>query len=53
MHFDTCVCDKVQIVTFAVSEKQAKSNVAFQMKKKLGFAPATVINLRGKVTELC
>lgn len=34
--------------TFAMSEKQAASNLAFQFKKLMGYIPSTPVRLAGK-----
>lgn len=50
MEFDTCVQKNWKSETMAVSEKKAKSNLAYQWKKKNNRVPATKIVLPGKIT---
>ena len=39
MEFDTCVANRWKASTYAVSEKKAKSNLAYQYKKKNNKVP--------------
>lgn len=47
-HFDTLVANNWCGTTYAGSEKQAASNLAYQFKKSAGYAPSTKISLCGK-----
>lgn len=47
--FDTLVSDKWQGETMAVSEKKARSNLAYQYKKKTGRLSGSKITLPGKI----
>lgn len=49
MEFDTCVSHRWKASTYAVSEKKARSNLAFQFKKKNNRVPNTKITLPGKL----
>lgn len=37
--------------TRAVSEKEAKSNLEYQIKSKMGLLPTAKINFKGKITR--
>lgn len=50
MEFDRCVFNKYEARTYAASEAKAKSNIAFQFKKKFGMMPNTRVTLPGKLT---
>lgn len=50
MRFDECVANRWSASTIAVSEKKARSNLAFQYKKQHGMAPGVKISLPGKLT---
>lgn len=49
MEFDRCIANKWRGETMAVSEKKAKSNLAYQFKKKNNRTAATRISLPGNV----
>ncbi len=49
MEFETCVADCWKASTYAVSEKKAKSNLAYQYKKKNNKIPSTKITLPGNI----
>lgn len=50
MSFDRCVADRWKGETLAVSEKKARSNLAFRYKQEHNMIPATRITLPGKIT---
>lgn len=47
--FGTCVMNRWQASTCAVSEKKARSNLAYQFKKKTNRVPEAKITLPGKL----
>ena len=47
-HYDNLVASKWFGQTWAVSEKQASSNLAFQFKKNAGYAGFCLVRLAGK-----
>lgn len=49
MEFNTCIMNRWQGSTYAESEKKAKSNLAYQFKKKTNHISSTRITLPGKV----
>ena len=49
MEFDTCVSARWKGSTYAVSENKARSNLAYQFKKKHNRVPGTRITLPGKI----
>lgn len=49
MEFDTCVSHNWKASTYAVSEKKAKSNLAYQYKKKNNKVPNSKITLPGPI----
>lgn len=49
MEFDQCISNNWKGTTFAPTEKKAKSNLAYQYKKKHGKIASTKISLPGKV----
>ena len=49
MEFDTCVAHNWKASTYAVSEKKAKSNLAYQYKKKNNKVPNSKISLPGSL----
>ena len=49
MEFDRCVSNNWKATTFAPSEKKARSNLAYQYKKKHNKIAGTKIYLPGKV----
>ena len=49
MEFDTCVAHNWKASTYAVSEKKAKSNLAYQYKKKNNKVPNVKITLPGNL----
>ena len=51
MEFDRCVSDNWKGTTYAVSEKKAKSNLAYQFKKQNNRIAATRISLPGKLKQ--
>ena len=48
MEFDKCITDNWSGETVAVSESKAKTNLAYQFKKKFGRTANTKITLPGK-----
>lgn len=50
MEFETCIQPRWQASTFAVSERKARSNLAFQYKRNTNRTPNTKITLPGKIT---
>lgn len=49
MLFDKCVAHRWESSTYAVSEKKARSNLAYQYKKQNNLAANTKINLPGSI----
>ena len=49
---DRLVSSKWSGETVAVSEKQARNNLAYQFKKKAGLSPSAKVTLVGKLREL-
>lgn len=49
MIFDTCVNNHWKAETMAVSEKKAKSNLAYQYKKRTNITLDTKVTLPGKI----
>lgn len=49
MEFQTCVANRWKGSTYAVSEKKARSNLAYQFKKQNNRLPSTKITLPGKL----
>lgn len=49
MEFNTCIMNRWQGSTYAESKKKAKSNLAYQFKKKTNRISSTRITLPGKV----
>lgn len=49
MEFETCIMARWKASTRAVSEKKAKSNLAYRFKKDNNRTPNTKITLPGKV----
>lgn len=47
--FGRCVTDRWQGSTYAVSEKKARSNLAYQYKKEFGKVPSVKVNLPGEI----
>lgn len=52
MEFERCIASHWKGVTYAETEKKARSNLAYQFKKKNNRVPATRIALPGKVTAV-
>jgi len=48
MEFDRCVADRWSGRTYAVSEKKARSNLAYQFKKQYNRAKSCKVTLPGK-----
>ena len=51
MAFGKCIDNNLKADTYAVSEKKAKSNIAYQYKKEHGKMPATKIILPGALIQ--
>ena len=49
MEFETCVANRWKASTYAVSDKKAKSNLAYQYKKKNNKVQNSRITLPGNV----
>lgn len=49
MEFGTCVSNRWQGITYAVSERKARSNLVYQFKKKNNRVPGAKITLPGEV----
>ena len=49
MEFDVCIADRWKGQTMAISEKKARSNLAYQFKKRNNRIPASKITLPGKI----
>lgn len=49
MEFDTCLSNRWMGSTYAVSEKKARSNLAYQFKKNNNRIPGARITLPGKI----
>ena len=52
MEFGKCISRKWEASTFAISEKKALSNFAYQYKSAHNKGPATKITLPGKIEEV-
>lgn len=52
LKFDKCIDQYFKAVTFAVSEKKARSNLAYRYKKDHGLMPNTNITLPGKISKV-
>lgn len=50
LEFDTCITPRWKASTYAVSEEKARSNFAFQFKKKYHKYQDAKIDLPGKIT---
>ena len=50
MIFDTCVASHWKAETMADSEKKARSNLAYQFKKKNNRVTGTKVTLPGEIT---
>ena len=51
LEFDKIVANRWQGQTYAISEAKARSNLAFQFKRKYGRVPRSKITLPGKITS--
>lgn len=49
--FDDCICDRWEGTTYAISEKRARSNLAYQYKMKNGHSLDSNIHLPGKIIK--
>jgi hypothetical protein len=49
MEFGTCISNRWQGTTYAVSERKARSNLVYQFKKKNNRVPGAKITLPGEV----
>ena len=52
MEFDRCVSNNWKGTTFAISEKKARSNLAYQFKRQNNRVAATRISLPGKLEQV-
>jgi len=52
MEFEICVANHWKSSTYAVSEKKARSNLAYQFKKQNNRLPNTKITLPGKLVSI-
>lgn len=52
MEFGVCAVGKWEASTRAVSESKARSNLAYQYKKKYGLYPNTPITLPGRILQV-
>lgn len=52
MEFDRCIANNWKGTTFAVSEKKARSNLAYKFKKQNNRTDSTRISLPGKLTQI-
>lgn len=52
MEFDICVANRWKGSTYAVSEKKARTNLAYQYKKKNNRMPGTKITLPGEIIKV-
>lgn len=50
--FGRCVANHWKASTFAVSERKARTNLAYQFKKKNNALPSTKVELPGKVIPI-
>ena len=50
--FDTCVEENWKGVTYAVSEKKARTNLTYQWKKKNGRVVDSKVTLPGKIEKV-
>ena len=49
MEFEKCIANRWSSSTYAVSEKKARSNLAYQFKKKYNRIAGSNISLPGKI----
>lgn len=49
MQYDKCVADKWEASTYAATKQKARSNMAYQFKKKNNLVPNVKITLPGEV----
>lgn len=49
--FGRCVTDHWIGSTYASSEKKARSNLAYQFKKEMGYGPTYKATITGKIIE--
>ena len=52
MEFNQIICKKWSGETYAVSEKKARCNLAFQFKQEFGRMPGTKISLPGEMIKI-
>ncbi|GHV42263.1 hypothetical protein FACS189490_10850 [Clostridia bacterium] len=50
LEFERCIADSWKASTYAISERKAKSNLAYQYKKKNNKIPSAKISLPGKLS---
>ena len=51
MEFNRCIANRWKGSTYAVSEKQARNNLAYKFKMETGRVARTAITLPGKIIE--
>lgn len=51
MEFNRCIANRWKGSTYAVSERQARNNLAYQFKMETGRVARTAITLPGKIIE--
>lgn len=49
--FDNCVMERFEAETMATTEKKARSNIAFQFKKRYGYTGSKSVSLPGKLKK--
>ena len=47
--FNTCVSENWKATTYAISEKKARSNLAYRFKKEHGLIARSRVSLPGKI----
>lgn len=52
MMFDSCVSNNYEASTYATSTKKARSNIAYQYKKKNNLSASAKITLPGELTKV-
>lgn len=52
MEFNTCIANYWKASTYAISENKARSNLAYQFKKKNNKMPNAKITLPGKLVPV-
>lgn len=52
MEFDRIITEKWRGETYAVSERKARSNLAYQFKQKHGRMPSSKISIPGEIIKI-